>query len=172
MKSILLELQCPKCGSKVHVKSESYINPEFEPELKEAILNGQFFIHKCSLCQNSIHFQHPLLYVDKQHKAIIYLLEKDQKEERIKVEEDKFQYICHNIKELQEKIAIIDDHLQDEQIQLLKMKLKQQYQNKHIEIESIYYHDYDLISKTLWFTINKDELIGIDEKYYKENART
>ncbi|MEF9961793.1 MAG: CpXC domain-containing protein [Erysipelotrichaceae bacterium] len=172
MKSILLEIQCPKCGSKVHLKSESYLNPEFEPELKEAILNGLFFTHTCSICHHEIHYQHPLVYIDKKHQAIIYLLEKDQKVENMKSGEAMKQFFCFSIQELQEAIAMVDDGFDDERINCLKIKLKQQYEKQHRQLTSIYYHDYDQATHTLWFKINQDEVIGIDETYYKKTLRS
>lgn len=172
MKSILIELQCPHCGSKKHVKSESFINPMFEPELKQAILEDTFFVHKCHVCHQLIHYQHPLLYHDNKNHYILYLMEENQ-EINLQYEKQIIKRVIRTVNELKEKIKIFDDHLDDRIIELLKVKLLRQYKKNNQMISSLQYHDYDHSSSTIWFTKVRQEaeLIAVDKGYYDEMKR-
>lgn len=166
MKSILAELRCPQCGFQTHKKSEQLIVTDFEPKSREAILNHQFFHHQCPRCHHNIIFLHPCLYQDGKCKFMI-LLQSQMPEELPEVEENLAmrKRIVSYPEELEEKIHIFEDGLNDILIEWMKRQLSERL---HLSIPSLRYHDFDLASDTLWFQVNQDELDlkGIQKSYY------
>lgn len=165
MKAILLDLKCPSCHTTTHVKSEMMINPVFEPELKEKLMDRAYFKQECPLCHTQIHFLHPLIYYDPVHHHMS-LLEIDNDDEsmlpHVNEEVIYYQHIVKKENDLIEKIRIHEDGLQDEIIQQLKKRLYLHYELKHRMIHEIHYHDIDRTSDTIWFTLLDEEGIQDD----------
>lgn len=167
MKSILVELQCPYCGYKTHKKSEQFIVSQFESKFRNQILEDRFFHHECACCHRQLSFLHTCLYQDHQHHFIILL--QTQKNDKIpEFEEDShmIKRLVFSKEELQEKIHIFEDNLDDIVIECIKWKMKDKL--KLLEHEEIHYHDLDKQSDTLWFEIYRPEieLVAISKSYY------
>ena len=71
MKSILVELTCPRCFYKTHKKSETLIMPEMEPQFRKELLEGVFFKKACPSCGKINTFLHTMIYVDKKHRFVL-----------------------------------------------------------------------------------------------------
>lgn len=166
MKSILIELSCPHCGYQSHKKSEQLIVTDFEPKLRIAILENQFFQKECPICHKEIAFLHPCLYQDGIHKFMILLQTQHQKVmPELHEDLDMEKRIVFSSEQLQEKIRILEDELDDIRIELIKVRLCEQM---HILQKDITYHDQDIQSDTIWFKVRNESLDykGIHKSLY------
>lgn len=159
MKSILVELNCKHCMYQSHKQSETLIIPEFEPYLREQLLDDTFFVGTCLKCGSQIEFLHTCIYNAKKQGFI--LLMKPEKEQRVADHSLYQDDVCtkrylSNHKDIPEKIHILEDHVDDRVIEIMKVKLRLRAKQNLQQIESIIYHDIDLASKTIWFKIEQD----------------
>ena len=156
MKQILVPICCHKCGWEGYHLSQMVIIPQFEPDLRKALLNQHYFKATCMNCGAIIPFKHECIYQDKANGFVLWMNKKKEHqnhyEDHIKV------VLIDDEKLVSEKIIIFEDRLVDEKIDQLKQKLKQ---NKGYQ--EIYY--YDQQDDHLWFE-GDGVLIAIAKKYY------
>lgn len=179
MKSILVALVCKQCMYKTHKKSETLVMPDFEPDVREALLDGSFFKKRCPCCGAVIEFIHQVLYVDKKHKFILLIKPRDRfkcnDHEVFQQHVDFRRRYVHSIHEIAEKLRILEDALDDRVIELLKAKLLLRAIRRQQQMHTICYHDIDKQSKTIWFHVEeegKPDLIAVMEASYEQLAKT
>lgn len=155
MKSILVALDCPQCLYKTHKKSETLVMPDFEPALREALLEGTFFQKKCPRCGKTLDYIHFLLYVDKANHFILMIKPRSDFKEADQTlfheEEHSLKRYIGDTAEVAEKIHILEDHLDDRAIAILKTKLLIRARKRGLDVQELTYHDRDKKSSTLWF---------------------
>lgn len=166
MKNILVEINCKTCLFHTHLKSDTMILPELEPELKQKLMQEAFFNFTCPCCGKPIQFIHPFLYHDKYHKFMIFM-----NTEHKQINELQLRYpstaICyvHKPSEIKERILIMEDGYDDEVV----MVIKQRVLKKYPRIEHMFYRDSE--HETLWFDVirtNKEhDIIGIETTIYQ-----
>ncbi|MEG0470203.1 MAG: CpXC domain-containing protein [Longicatena sp.] len=161
MKSILVELTCTQCMFHTYRKSETLILSDFEIQGREQLLNDTFFTFQCPRCGHLIEFIHPLAYIDKDHKFVLYIKsKKDFKESDHALYKDdvtsRKRYIS-NHNEIAEKIRIFEDDLDDRCIEIIKFKLVHHLEKQKQKKCSVTYFDYDAISQTIWFRTTHDK---------------
>lgn len=172
MKSIYVEVRCPFCGNSTHKQSETLLINGFESRFRKALLDGSFFRSTCRICKKESNFLHPLLYVDKEHHFVLLVkLEKDITDKDRELYHDDFMIrkrILCDVTLIAEKIRILEDELDDRVIELIKAKLLLQYRQKGRAIHTITYHDFESVTKTIWFTLigEEEEIIGIEWSVY------
>lgn len=162
MRNILVEITCRNCFYHTHIKSHTMVLAELEPKLRERILAASMFSYRCPRCGSEIEFLHNFLYRDKAHEFLIYMSE-DKKDVSELLEQFPHWTLrtVHSTNDLQEKIRILEDGLDDRWIELLKVKLFQQE-------EQVRYFDQDE-HQNLWFTCSNaknNELKGITNTDY------
>lgn len=179
MKSILVALVCKQCMYKTHKKSETLIMPDFEPNLRDELIEGSFFKKKCPCCGNTIEFVHPVLYVDKEHKFILMIKPQcDYKDDDHSLFKDyvfsKKRYISKT-DDVKEKIQVLETMLDDRVIEILKVKLLLRAKHRKQHVQAIRYHDVDKESKTIWFDILADDehnLLAVTMQSYEQIKKT
>lgn len=159
MKKIFVQLTCRCCFYQTHKESETLILPEIEKDLKQALLNEDFFIAKCPQCGNKIEFLHPCLYVDKKHNYMLYIKSKKgwKHDDHLKFDDQitRRRYV-YEFKRIAEKIRLFDDGFDDRMMELLKLKLRSHLELKHECVEDVIYYDFDRSSQTIWFSVFMD----------------
>ena len=66
-------VRCPKCGAGSEFEFYQSINAAENPELKEAVLSGDIFVHECPHCGAKQIVRYNLLYHDPDAKVIVCL---------------------------------------------------------------------------------------------------
>ncbi len=157
MKAILVGVTCKHCMYQTHKRSETLIMAEFEPQLREQLLNQTYFQIRCPQCGRLLHFQHPLCYVDKKHKFVILMkAREDITEKDLQLFNDRLDMrkrLVFHFQEIAEKIRIFEQGLDDRVIEKIKNNLYQRYEN----VKKIEFYDKDNQSDTIWFRILREE---------------
>lgn len=177
MKSILVALVCNRCLYKTHKKSETLIMPDFEPDLREALLEGSYFKKRCPCCGNIIEFFHQVLYVDKEHEFMLLIKPKGD----FKISDNDLfgqhvsfrkRYVS-DVDCIAEKLRILEDALDDRVIEILKVKLLLRAKQRQQQMQTICYQDIDKQSQTIWFYVEKaktHDLIAVTKYSYEQVA--
>lgn len=171
MKSILVELNCPRCFYKTHKKSETLIMPEMEPQFRKELLEGAFFTKACPSCGKVNTFLHPMIYVDKKHRFVLLVKPKgdltDKDFSMFQSEKNCIRRYLSNQAHVAEKIRILEDKLDDRAMELLKLKIMLREKKKGNLPKSITYQDKE--ADSIWFHVQRDEeadMIGIVKTSY------
>lgn len=140
-KPMIISAQCPHCQADIDIPYYEEINVAKEPEMKEAILSGEFFRFSCPNCGKDIPVVGPLLYHDPQVPTILYFIppEFDQSTDKLDevlamiqgMEGDKTSIYqvrqVSTIDKLLEKIYIQDAGLDDRVVELVKLAYLKHY---------------------------------------------
>ena len=161
--------QCPNCGHEQEITIWESVNVQIDPEMKDKILNNEFFRQICSECNTVSQVYYTFLYHDMENSLMVYMIESDDTEEikeeieNIKGIGDFFDYgvlsnntalkeldddycrrIVMNYNELLEKICIAQSKLDDRIIEIMKLlylnSLREQQENATIDT-LLFYHD-------------------------------
>lgn len=159
LKQVLIQLKCAYCQYSKPKVMETLINTAIESDIKQKILNNQFFSEVCPSCKKPIHFIYPCTYVDKKHRLILCFKEKPEIHDQT----------CHkryveNVAQFKEKIRIFDSSLNDHAVEICKRKLKLHCEKQGV-VNSISFDGID--AETIWFLVN-DEMKGISIQLYKK----
>lgn len=166
MKSILVELTCPRCFYKTHKKSETLIMPEMEPQFRKELLEGVFFKKACPSCGKINTFLHTMIYVDKKHRFVLLVKPKSDLTDKdfsiFQSEKNCIRrYLC-DPSQVAEKIRMLEDKLDDRAMELLKLKIILREKKKGRLPKNVVYQDQE--TDTIWFHVQHDEeedVIGI-----------
>lgn len=117
---------CPYCGKAFEITVYDAVNAEIDKDLRDRCLSGEIFQQTCPHCRKEFLVQNELLYTDPYHKFVIFvsqqpvpkavsamvggpLVKKGYKLRR-----------CSTVKEFTEKIAVLEDEVDDIQVELAK----------------------------------------------------
>lgn len=64
---------CPGCGGEIKMNVYEFVDAQTDPELKEAIINGTFFLAECPECGESTLAEYPVMYTDSEKKLNVYM---------------------------------------------------------------------------------------------------
>lgn len=140
-KATIISAQCPHCDADIEIPYYDDVNVEDHPELKEAILSGDFFKFVCPHCGEEISTVGPLLYHDPSVPSLIYMVPQgfDHSTEKLdemlnmieSMEGDKASHyqarIVKTIDKLLEKIYIQDAGMDDHIVELVKLAYLKHY---------------------------------------------
>jgi Zn ribbon nucleic-acid-binding protein len=65
------DLECPKCNSQVTITLWSSLNVTDDPELKDALLNGEINLFQCIQCSHEAYVAIPFLYHDMRNQFCV-----------------------------------------------------------------------------------------------------
>lgn len=129
-KQLQIVFDCPICGKETKALVWESLNIEFNPELKEKLLDGSLFQVKCNHCGRFVYVEYPLLYHDMEKKIMIHCdpalrdnaladsFAKGLAESYIR---DYKQRFVLNSRELAEKVRIFDAGFDDRIIEIMKI---------------------------------------------------
>ena len=117
---------CPYCGREFDITVYESVNTEQDPDLRDSCLSGDLFRHSCPHCHTDFMVQYPLVYVDPQHKFVLWLSANTGEETALKaaagplLKQGYKLRRCATIKEFTEKIQIFEDGVSDIAVELAK----------------------------------------------------
>ncbi len=115
---------CPYCGREFEVETYQSINAE-EEDLRDRCISGDLFRVSCPHCKKEYMVQYPFVYLDKRHKFVLWISEKEVPaslrgiSDPLHMQGYRFRRIPA-LKELPEKIQVFEDELDDRLVELAK----------------------------------------------------
>ena len=141
---------CPKCRKESAFTIWHSVNTTLNPEMKERIIDGSAFVHVCPSCGYKTRTLWNMLYHDMANQIMIQLYPKENNlrlgDNGIKMlEMMKGRYLVRMVEsaeELQEKIHIFDESLDDRIVELSKLItfIKMGEEHPDIKVEKIIFH--------------------------------
>lgn len=137
-------ITCKKCNNQSTTKLYASINANVNKPMKKAILDGTFFEWICPFCNKKSTLLHPLLYHDIKKKSMFYLIPNTTRryfddieiEKQYKDVDNISKRAVSTIAQLQEKINILAQGLDDRIIEIAKysliQSLKKEYQTNNV----------------------------------------
>ena len=160
-------LKCPNCNKEFEFGTYDSINVTLNPDLKKDVLNGNIFKCRCPNCNEEGPLIYPFLYHDMEKHFMIHLANYngDNIKDILKnmdvlmkdMTDDKFNYrhrIVNSVKDLIEKITILDNDLNDKVIEIIKCMVKINLKDKH-DIDHLYFHIKDNMNLLAMISDNK-----------------
>lgn len=148
-----IRVTCPACLEEGNFKAVPFVDANLGPDLKESIFNRDIFRFCCRECGEEILVSYKCTYLDKDNNFMVSLIpEKDD----LVVETTGYTLrIVRTINEFVEKIALMEDGIDDRVVELYKIMLEDQFEEERqgTEILGIYYSGQDLDDKSLLFFI-------------------
>lgn len=108
---------CSKCGHSYQTEVCQSVNVQNSPELKQQIVSGEFFMHKCPQCGNVQLVKFPFLYHDPSENLVICMSDQEISAEGT---DGLTARRVTSVGELIEKIKIFDEGLNDAIIEMCK----------------------------------------------------
>lgn len=182
-----ISAQCPYCKSDIEIPYFEEVNIAKQPEMKAAILSGNFFKYTCPECGETLSTAGPLLYHDPDIPTMLYFVptgfdaSTDQLDEMLKIIQDMegdkttlYQArLVTSIDKLLEKIYIQDALLDDRIVELVKLTYLKHYsselQNKGKIYETLFMPSNDGEEAQIVFILGDNhEMASVDfsKDYY------
>jgi hypothetical protein len=149
-------LTCPHCNAQSEQQLTPFLDLGKHPKQKLAILTDSVFTLTCPSCKKQYAVMHELLVVDeKQHVAFMLIPDTELGEVDGKVtgKEEFGQYMLRLVgssASLKEKLLLLDNDLDDRVIELCKLYLSMQVEEKHVQL---FFADLQKEEQTLLFTV-------------------
>lgn len=175
---------CPNCGEEIIVHVKEFVDVSTDPQYKEQILNGTFFLAKCSECGDETLIEYPIMYIDGDKKLNIYMAP-DHDEDLLNqlnsleipygdVDDDAIFRVTSGCDALIEKILIAEGNRDDRIIELYKLLLAESLGKELPGVNSnqfLYYLDEEEEFFIIFGYDNEKEeqlTVPFDEELYKE----
>ncbi len=154
MTNSIMNITCPACCTEQHFKTCPSIDVNVEPELKESIFNRDIFRFICPECGEEILVAYNCTYIDRDNNFMVALIT-DESEKASITAADYNLRIVRSINEFVEKIALMEDGIDDRIVELYKIMLEDQFEEERqgTELLGIYYGGQDFEKKQLVFYI-------------------
>lgn len=153
-----ITITCSQCGKLFRLTQFEHIDTEDMPDVEMQIISGELFTVKCPHCKTVEFLNYDLVYEDKKHSAIIYVLnpglsEYINKYLMLRVQPVPLYNIIRtvdNVEELMEKVSCITCDRDDRIIELCKIYYMKKFhsampdteiQNMFFKFEKIYIID-------------------------------
>lgn len=125
-KSSITPIECTNCGLIQDFTLWNSINADFDPTLKDSLINRKLQQTDCDSCGNTAVVNYPMLYHDMSHKTLVYhladLKRTQLEQEGFETHFEDYQFrVVESWNELIEKIKLLDANLDDKVIELFKM---------------------------------------------------
>ncbi|MBQ7960256.1 MAG: CpXC domain-containing protein [Clostridia bacterium] len=137
-----ITVNCPACFEDSSFEIYTAIDAKSSPELKEKIFNRDIFKFSCRECGEEILVAYDCTYTDEENKYIVALLsdEKENSDSNMTVDGYTLR-IVRSINEFVEKLALIEDGIDDKVTELYKIMLEDQFEDERpgSKILGIYY---------------------------------
>jgi len=92
------QIKCPKCGEMQEVQLFESVNVKRQPELRDQLMANKINEVICSACEFSFRVDKPLLYIDPDHRLLIYMI--PASEAQYETGEDQFNEFIRNMLKL------------------------------------------------------------------------
>ncbi|HAE15324.1 MAG TPA: hypothetical protein DCG51_02130 [Erysipelotrichaceae bacterium] len=123
--SRIVKYTCPYCKRGFDVEIWDTITASSDPDLRDRCVSGDIFRLSCPHCKKEFMVQYPLVYIDEDHKFVLWLSEHEapvslQQTTRPLTERGYVLRRCAALKEFCEKIQILEDGVSDVMAELAK----------------------------------------------------
>ena len=177
-------LNCPNCDMEIGFKPIEFVDVSTDPDYKEKIMNGQFFLVKCGECGAEIMVEYPVMYMDPEKKLNIYmapdhdgeLIEQLNSLDVPECDEDKdaiFRLVSSPT-ELLEKILLADGGRDDRIMELYKAIVVENIREEFPQVvaqDLLYYIDDEEEYLIVWDFENEEGeqlTISVEEELYQD----
>ncbi|MBR5155480.1 MAG: CpXC domain-containing protein [Clostridia bacterium] len=153
MKNTTMPINCPACCTEQVFKICPSIDVQKNPDLKEGIFNRDIFRFICPECGEEILVAYNCTYIDRDNNFMVALVTDG---DTASVETSNYTLrIVRSINEFVEKIALMEDGIDDRIVELYKIMLEDQFEEERqgVELLGIYYGGQDFENKSLVFYI-------------------
>ncbi|MCI9456755.1 MAG: hypothetical protein HFE44_07240 [Oscillospiraceae bacterium] len=127
-KQIVKEIECPSCKEKAELKMWDAINASLNSGLKEQVKTGKIFEWKCPHCGKTARIMYPILYIDMLNYFMVWFGAEGKCDPELYQSMDLENYQFRNartVNELMEKIAILENGLDDHVLEIQKFSIVQ-----------------------------------------------
>ena len=173
---ILKTIICPKCSEKSETEIICSLNGKDVPDMKKSVLSDRFFKWKCPRCKFETHLLHPLRYNDMENGFMVYYIPNTKRDilvdEKIESEfsdlSDIKKRLVSNVSELKEKIALLDENVDDMAMELAKHaveRIVEKTANKTV------YEGYFLEMSEEENTVSFQFFVGAERRPYIQTTR-
>lgn len=147
-------VSCPACLEEGEFRICSFIDICQDPDLKESIFSRDIFKFSCPECGEEILVAYNCTYLDTDKSFMVALLDNDSTNAAVEASGCTLR-IVRSINEFVEKIALMEDGIDDRIIELYKIMLEDQFEEERpgSEILGIFYAGQNLQDKSLMFYI-------------------
>lgn len=147
-----IDLICPKCNH--HFKANVYpsINVQMDEGIKNKILTGKLFDFECCHCHSHFEVSYPCLYHDMDLKLMIQFVIDDKEDIKQEIPKDYVFRVVDSYRSWIEKILIFDSNLDDRYMELYKLLVLSQYEQRE-NLNGLYY-----------WNVNGTYALALDEK--------
>ncbi len=148
------KVSCPACLEESEFRICSFIDVCKDPDLKESIFNRDIFRFSCNECGEEILVAYNCTYLDTDKSFMVALLDTDSRDTAIEAKDYTLR-IVRSINEFVEKIALMEDGIDDRIIELYKIMLEDQFEEERAgsEILGIFYAGQNPDDRSLMFYI-------------------
>ncbi len=178
------KIKCPNCGEEIIVHVKEFVDVATDPQYKEQILNGTFFLARCPECGDETLMEYPIMYIDGDKKLNIYMAP-EHDEDLLKqlnsleipygdTDNDAVFRVTSGCDALIEKILIAEGNRDDRIIELYKTLLAESLAKELPGVNSsqfLYYIDDEEEFFIIFGYDNEEEeqlTVPFDEELYKE----
>ena len=177
-------LNCPNCDTEIGFKPIEFVDVSTDPDYKEKIMNGQFFMVKCPECGAEIMVEYPIMYMDPEKKLNIYMAPDHDGEllnqlnsldvPECDVDEEAIYRLVNGPTELLEKILLADGNRDDRIMELYKALVVESIREDFPQVQTqdmLYYVDGSEEYFIVWDFENEDGeqlTIEVDEELYQQ----
>ncbi len=153
MSNHTMQISCPACLTEQNFKACTNIDVKSDPEIKESIFNRDIFRFRCPECREEILVAYNCTYIDRDNNFMVALITEGH--EANIVADGYTLRIVRSINEFVEKIALMEDGIDDRIVELYKIMLEDQFEEERqgVELLGIYYGGQDFEKKQLVFYI-------------------
>ncbi len=148
-----MPITCPACCTEQVFRTCPVIDVQKDSELKEGIFNRDIFRFVCPECGEEILVAYNCTYIDRDNNFMVALIT-DDGEASVETSDCTLR-IVRTINEFVEKIALMEDGIDDRIVELYKIMLEDQFEEERqgVELLGIYYGGQDFEKKSLVFYI-------------------
>ena len=145
---------CPACLEEGTFRICDFWDTADTPDIKERIFSRDIFRYRCSECGEEILVAYDCTYLDRDSGSIIMLVTDKSDDTIIETTEYNLR-VVRSINDFVEKIALIEDNVDDRIVELYKIMLEDQFEDERpgAKILGIYYGGKDEDGKNLVFFI-------------------
>lgn len=153
---------CPSCGKDGILTRNTLIDINKNPELRDKIFSREIFNYTCKSCGEKILVAYNCMYYDEENKKIIYLnTDNNTSDENInKYKLNGFSLrVVRTINAFIEKIAMLEDGVDDRVIELYKLLFEEQFeeQRPYSELINVFYAGRNINDDKLHFYFITDD---------------
>ncbi len=184
METEMIDVRCPECDEVIQVPIHEFVDVSEDPEAKEKIIQGEYFMNECPGCGDMVMVEYPLLYVDPAHKLNVRM-DPEHEEDALDVlnslevpnpedvADQSFRLVSTGL-ELMEKILIAERGLDDRIVELYKFIIWDDVKEMWPELEPgdlVYSFDETGDYLLVWTSQNENEemlTVEMDPELYQE----